>query len=228
MPHALPASCFGAAIPISVCSTLADALHSLLPAELRLSVPSRRASFLAGRLCAGRALAQFGIGWPVLRGDTGEPVWPDGSVGSISHTSEMAYAVAAPASVCAGIGIDSELIVDHAGFAVIQALCCTDRERQQLFDGCDDQWRATALFSAKESLYKAIHRHVRRFVDFDEVEVLSIEARPGHAIAWLCAGALGPEWSEPIEAKITTIERAVHTVVMLRHGLPLPPRPLTP
>lgn len=35
---------------------------------------------------------------------------------------------------------------------------------------------ATLLFSLKESFYKAIHPTVNRFVDFDEVEVVSWDA----------------------------------------------------
>jgi 4'-phosphopantetheinyl transferase EntD len=42
------------------------------------------------------------------------PVWPDGVVGSITHTGDFAAAAVAWAADIAGLGIDSEQVIDPA------------------------------------------------------------------------------------------------------------------
>ena len=144
----------------------------LLPAALAGAVRRRQLGYLGGRLCAERALAQIdrNAAGPE-RGADGEPLWPAAMRGSITHTDEYAHAVALEAQQCGGIGIDSEPIVASA--REIFASCCTPFERRAWFAGADEPLRATILFSAKESFYKAIYPLVKRFVDFDEIEVVS-------------------------------------------------------
>lgn len=144
----------------------------LLPTALAGAVRRRQLSYLGGRLCAERALAQIdrNAAGPE-RGADGEPLWPVAMRGSITHTEEYAHAVALEAQQCSGIGIDSERIVASA--REIIAFCCTPFERRTWFAGADEPLRATVLFSAKESFYKAIYPIVKRFVDFDEIEVVS-------------------------------------------------------
>ncbi len=85
----------------------------LLPAEaacLGRAVRKRVQEFAAGRLCARRALAQFGIENFALRvrGDR-QPDWPPAMVGSITHTDGLCAAVAGPSAHFAGLGVDSEI-----------------------------------------------------------------------------------------------------------------------
>jgi 4'-phosphopantetheinyl transferase EntD len=84
----------------------------LFPAEeaaLRTAGPRRRAEFAAGRLCARAALARLGVpAVPILPGPAGQPQWPPGVTGSITHCAGyQACAVARTADVAA-IGIDAE------------------------------------------------------------------------------------------------------------------------
>src|SRR5208282_3247294 len=71
----------------------------LLPAEaefLGRAVPKRVQEFAAGRLCARRALAEFGIvDFPVRTAHDRQPVWPEFLVGSITHTEGYCAAVVA-------------------------------------------------------------------------------------------------------------------------------------
>jgi 4'-phosphopantetheinyl transferase EntD len=54
------------------------------------AVPSRQHDFAAGRWCAHRTLAALGADVDVIaRGRRGEPLWPGGFTGSISHTDGM-------------------------------------------------------------------------------------------------------------------------------------------
>jgi len=71
----------------------------LMPEEARYlgrAVPKRVREFAAGRLCARRALAEFGIvDFAVEVADDRQPVWPASMVGSITHTAGFCAAVAA-------------------------------------------------------------------------------------------------------------------------------------
>ena len=69
----------------------------------------RYAEFSTGRACARAALARIGVPpVPIPRGPRGEPRWPDGVTGSITHCAGyLACAVARRAEVRA-LGIDAE------------------------------------------------------------------------------------------------------------------------
>jgi 4'-phosphopantetheinyl transferase EntD len=77
------------------------------------AVPKRVQEFAAGRLCARRALAEFGIvDFPLKAADDRQPIWPDSVVGSITHTAGFAGAVVAERRSAAALGIDSEVVGD--------------------------------------------------------------------------------------------------------------------
>ena len=67
---------------------------ALLAEEMRhlgASVDKRKREFAAGRLCARRLLAEFGItDFPVRVADDRQPLWPESLVGSITHTTGIA------------------------------------------------------------------------------------------------------------------------------------------
>jgi 4'-phosphopantetheinyl transferase EntD len=84
----------------------------LFPAEaalVRSAGPRRRAEFTAGRACARTALAALGLpAAPVLTGRAGEPRWPAGVTGSITHCAGYRACAAARIADVAAIGIDAE------------------------------------------------------------------------------------------------------------------------
>ena len=52
------------------------------------SVAKRRNEFITVRYCARQALGELGVPpAPILKGDKGEPCWPDGVVGSLTGTA---------------------------------------------------------------------------------------------------------------------------------------------
>ncbi|MDE1716164.1 hypothetical protein PWG14_27235, partial [Chromobacterium amazonense] len=139
-PHELAA---GAGCGISLAAldrALAELdLAAILPAALARAVRKRQLSFLAGRLCAERALAE--LGYPngaVGRTEPGLPQWPAGLIGSITHHGEAAYAVAAFASDYAALGMDSEQLARPSAARSIRSLCCTEREIQAWLGQRDD------------------------------------------------------------------------------------------
>ena len=84
----------------------------LFPAEeaaLRTAGPGRRAEFAAGRSCARAALAMLGVAaGPILVGPAGQPLWPAGVTGSITHCVGYQACAVARTTDLAAIGIDAE------------------------------------------------------------------------------------------------------------------------
>ena len=66
------------------------------------SVAKRRNEFVTVRHCARLALGELGVPpAPILKGDKGEPCWPDGVVGSLTHCDGYRGAVVARYAGCA-------------------------------------------------------------------------------------------------------------------------------
>ncbi len=172
-PHVLPAAVSGRGLDLQrLDECMKDLTLEGLPAAIQRASRSRQLSYLGGRLCAESALLEsMGRYDPIAIGEGGAPCWPVGMTGSIAHTRCAAWAVAGRLVDGLRLGIDSECMVDGSGARDIVALCCTPWERARWFDSIDPM-RATLLFSAKESVYKAIHPLVQRFVDFDEMEMI--------------------------------------------------------
>jgi len=88
------------------------AAPGLFPAEeaaLRTAGPRRRAEFAAGRSCARAALATLGVpAGPILPGPAGQPLWPAGVTGSITHCAGYQACAVARTTDVAAIGIDAE------------------------------------------------------------------------------------------------------------------------
>jgi 4'-phosphopantetheinyl transferase EntD len=120
----------------------------------------RRRDFVLGRSCARKALDRLGLAVDAIAmGPRGEPLWPEGFVGSITHTQGYAAAAAAPRSAFAAIGIDAERL-DGVSADIGRKLFRP--EELDALAGLDDTaWRraAATMFSAKEAYYKACLAH---------------------------------------------------------------------
>lgn len=113
----------------------------------------RRADFLAGRLAARRALASLGVAVGPVLADRGRPRFPPPAIGSIAHSCGVAVALVGRRCAVGGVGVDVEL-----GRISLRAArrICTPEELAWALAPNYDPARATALFSAKESAYKAL------------------------------------------------------------------------
>src|SRR5258708_8108427 len=75
-------------------------LLSLEESLVAKAVPKRRREFTAGRNCARRALAQLGYpDFALLAGSHGQPLWPPGIAGSITHCDDYCAVAVAPVSI---------------------------------------------------------------------------------------------------------------------------------
>lgn len=146
---------------------------ALLAAErdsLQSMAPRRVREFTHGRSCARLALA--GLGYrdcPVPAGADRAPVWPDGVVGSISHCDDTAAAAVAHREDMGGIGLDLER--NEELDRQLLPMICRAAELERLGNSDVRFLLAKLIFSAKESVFKCIWPQVRRFVDFQEVEI---------------------------------------------------------
>jgi 4'-phosphopantetheinyl transferase EntD len=107
-----------------------------------------------GRAAAGQLLEEIGIVSPqgILKGSEGEPIWPEGCVGSISHSAGIAIAAAARTENFSGIGVDLELWNPSRDYKFLSKALNPD---EQEWVGCDHK-KGLQIFSAKEALYKLI------------------------------------------------------------------------
>ena len=129
----------------------------LLPQEavaVQGAVGRRIEHFTAGRLCARRALARLGVEpeVPVPQGEDRTPVWPEGFVGSISHTTLWCAAVVARASEVRSLGIDLESSAPLK--PSVLARISTPTERAWIARARDSGLMGKIVFCAKESIYK--------------------------------------------------------------------------
>jgi 4'-phosphopantetheinyl transferase EntD len=144
------------------------------------AVEKRRKEFATGRACARRALEQLGFGSsPILTGDRGEPLWPTGVVGSITHCDGYRACAAARRTELKSVGIDAEpheplpegLLPDIARPEEIPRLSELSRAVPTV------HWDRL-LFSAKESVYKAWFPLAERWLGFEDA-TLTIDPDDG-------------------------------------------------
>lgn len=155
-----------------------------MPCAIAQAMPKRKAEFLAGRLSARAACIshcslspniQIGIG--PLRA----PQWPVGINGSISHCylpSGEGIALAACGSCNKLIGIDAEVIFSPQ-LAAETAEQFTDETERALIQSVqithDYQVVLTAVFSAKETFFKAVAPTLGYYFDFDVIKLIAIK-----------------------------------------------------
>ncbi len=157
----------------------------LLPAEAQASkkaVLKRVQEFSAGRQCARRLLAEFGIhDFPVKVAEDRQPLWPQGIVGSITHTAGLCAAVVAQRTLLRAVGLDSE--VAGSVKSELWPSICTASEIDWLhtLPQAQQAMAATLIFSAKEAFYKCQYPLVRERLGFHDarVEVLNWGALRG-------------------------------------------------
>lgn len=150
-----------------------DLLHPDEAQCVESAVEKRRREFAGGRLCARRALARLGIeDFPLLPDTDRVPLWPQGVVGCIAHTTGYVAAAAARSEATAGIGIDVER-GDPLSPRVVPRICAAAEilrlSRLPPRSGVD--WYKL-IFSAKESLYKAYYPLTRTFLGFHDVDIV--------------------------------------------------------
>lgn len=165
----------GASFSVNDIDHTTFARHSVtLPAGFDRMLSKRRCEYLAGRLCAIRALRDAGINSQVGRAKSGRPLWPDGYAGSISHTGNFAIACVVRSDTPCRVGIDMEIVMSEQMAQELAPLLLTEEDRRYI-DFMPFNQLVTLVFSAKESLFKALHRDIGYVFGFDEAELVYLD-----------------------------------------------------
>jgi len=147
------------------------------PAEAELvegATEKRRAEFATGRACARAALRTLGFPpAPILAGERGEPLWPVGVVGSITHCDGYRAAAVARAAELASLGIDAESHLPLREGLLPRIARPEERPvLDELAEAAPGAHWDRLLFSAKESVYKAWFPLARSWLGFEDMTLL--------------------------------------------------------
>jgi 4'-phosphopantetheinyl transferase EntD len=135
------------------------------------SVAKRRSEFITVRHCARVALGELGVPpAPILKGDKGEPCWPDGIVGSLTHCTGYRGAVVGRSAAVRSVGIDAEPH-DVLPKGVLEAISLP-AERAEIPRALPAglHWDRI-LFCAKEATYKAWFPLTKRWLGFEDAHI---------------------------------------------------------
>jgi enterobactin synthetase component D len=154
-----------------------DANGIAFPATLSHAVTKRQAEYLAGRICAQAVLKTCGFDtFQVFNGEDRAPIWPDNITASISHTKGIAVAMASKDAKVKGIGIDIEYLMDKEKEIELQSYILAPDENEVFSEWASTHFHPlTIIFSAKESLYKALYPSVKTFFGFDSASLISFD-----------------------------------------------------
>jgi 4'-phosphopantetheinyl transferase EntD len=134
------------------------------------SVAKRRNEFITVRYCARQALGELGVPpSPILKGDKGEPCWPDGVVGSLTHCKGYRGAAVGRRGKVRSVGIDAEPH-DVLPDGVLDAVSLP-RERAGLQAMPPGLHWDRILFCAKEATYKAWFPLTHRWLGFEDAHI---------------------------------------------------------
>ncbi|MGH2878720.1 MAG: 4'-phosphopantetheinyl transferase family protein [Solirubrobacteraceae bacterium] len=140
------------------------------------AVAKRRREFLSARACARRALVSLGLpAQPIASGEHGEPLWPSGVAGSITHCDGYRACALARAPAVIALGIDAEPNASLPA-GVLEAIVRPEEEPMlaRLHRRAPRVHWDRLLFSAKESVYKAWFPLAHRPLGFEDA-ILRIE-----------------------------------------------------
>lgn len=190
-----------------------------VPPELHRATPERKRQYVAGRYCADYAIERLrpSATRPAIgRGPAGEPQWPAGLTGSVTHTDGLASAAVARLTDVRSIGIDSEMRVDRWRAERIRLLVMLPEEHAVGGRAIDEATRVTLVFSAKESIFKCLYPVVGRRFYYEDALITSADLATGRFVAKLTTPlAPGFERGTIIRGRFEIDEARVHTGVWI-------------
>jgi 4'-phosphopantetheinyl transferase EntD len=134
------------------------------------SVAKRRNEFITVRHCARMALGELGFPpAPILKGDKGEPCWPDGVVGSLTHCAGYRGAVVGRGAIVRSVGVDAEPH-DVLPDGVLDAISLSEERSKMAALPAGVHWDRI-LFCAKEATYKAWFPLTKRWLGFEDAHI---------------------------------------------------------
>ncbi len=156
------------------------------------AVEKRRREFTTARACAREALVQLGRPHQaILSGPKGEPLWPAGIVGSITHCEGYRACALAHAGDLVTVGVDAEPNQPLPDGLLADIALPEEREwlRYLARQSPEAHWDRL-LFSIKESIYKAWFPLAERWLGFEDAVVAIDHGRQSFSAHLLVPGPL--------------------------------------
>lgn len=152
-----------------------DGAGITLPVQLLRASRKRQAEYIAGRYCALQSIRKLNrYANEISMNADRSPSWPDGLIGSISHCRQYAIAAVACRNLIQSVGIDVENLLDStSAHAMADGFLRT--EEIALCPFSDFGRYATLVFSAKESLFKALHPLTGRYFEPLDARVMDCD-----------------------------------------------------
>jgi 4'-phosphopantetheinyl transferase EntD len=139
--------------------------------SIKGAVEKRATEFAMGRFCARNALSRLGLPpAPIPVGPNREPQWPVGIAGSITHCKGYCSAAVARIGSIVGIGIDAE--IDEPIPLDVLSLISNPSEIGAINELSAGTHWDKLLFSAKESVFKALFPLTAQWLDFKNVGIV--------------------------------------------------------
>ena len=146
------------------------------PNSVRGAVAKRQSEFLAGRVAATRLLHKLGVRQQIAIGQHRAPIWPEGMLGSISHSGNRAVCCISDKKDNDYLGVDIEEWVDEATAESIKGSILDKAEEEYLeCVSLPFSQSLTLIFSAKESLFKALYPKVEAYFGFEAARLVKID-----------------------------------------------------
>ena len=184
--------------PLGTQTILRRREHELDALEFSCNATKRQREFAAGRSCAAVLLNRWDIAEEVGVAKDRSPIWPDGFVGSISHSDRWVWAAVAKSEDRPAIGIDTEIVVSPETSDLLDNDIVSSSERSVIESlGLSPQVAFTLAFSAKEAFYKCWYPITKTFFEFkqvaiqscttDTIRIVTLNSNPNYKIspAWL-------------------------------------------
>ena len=151
--------------------------------SIKGAVEKRAKEFATGRFCARIALSRLGLPpGPIPVGPNREPQWPVGIAGSITHCKGYCSAAVARIGGIVSIGIDAE--IDEPIPLDVLSLISNPSEIAAINELSAGTHWDKLLFSAKESVFKALFPLTAQWLDFKDVCIV-FAPRDGSFLATL-------------------------------------------
>ncbi|HEY2768349.1 MAG TPA: 4'-phosphopantetheinyl transferase superfamily protein [Solirubrobacteraceae bacterium] len=194
----------------------------LFPEEERAlgrgAVDKRRREFITGRACAREALRQLGLSSVAIpAGARGEPSWPAGVVGSITHCAGYRACAVARTETLVTVGIDAEPNEQLPDGVLKEIARAEERELLRELARCEPSvcWDRL-LFSAKEAVYKAWFPLAERWLGFEDATLTVDLARGAFEARLLVLGPLvGTQRLGSLDGRFLVRDGLVLTAVSL-------------
>ncbi|WP_343597494.1 4'-phosphopantetheinyl transferase superfamily protein [Acinetobacter sp.] len=153
-----------------------ELLGTELFTKIYKAVKKRKAEFLAGRVLSSFILRE--MGYSNLKVDIsadGSPHWPLNIKGSISHSNNSVICAVSP--IVKRIGVDIEYLQPTVPIDLMENVLNPGEYEFMASTGLDPSHIFSFVFSAKESLFKALYPEVNYYFDFNAARIIWLDLK---------------------------------------------------